>query len=358
MKVLVVKLHALGDLVIATPALRRLRDGLPDARIDLLTTSWCAPVLMNNPLIDRTVVIENDIFFKPRPNTVVPFLRLVHRLRREDYDSAVIFHRHRLVELFIRLAGIPRRFYFDGDNTHNSVHLDERRHSALTAWELADLAVRELGGDRAAVPFLEDLKYEWHISPDEMESADAILTSFGLTAGGFAVLLPGGGVNPNISNTERRWPVDRFVELAGRIEGELGLRIVLAGAENDREVADWMESSSNRPLINLCGMYDLRITAAIFKRSGLIVCNDSGPLHIAAGVGAPVVGIFGPTSQKQKLPPGGTSVAACRDIPCRPCYFSVFKGCIFDSIRCMEELTAEEVMSAVLTVRKNVKKSA
>jgi len=347
LKILVVKLHALGDLVIATPALRRLRDGLSDARIDLLTTTWCAPAIEGSPFIDRSIVVSNDIFFKPGPDTVIPFMRLVSRLKREKYDAAVIFHKHHLVKLFVRLVGISKRFHFNGDTGRSSVFLNEMRHCALTAWELADLAVCELGGVQAEPPFLEDLRYEWYVTRDEQELADRILSESGVDVDGYAVLLPGGGVNPSVRDTVRRWSVDKFVKLAERVNEELDLEIVLSGGGDDLEIAEQVEKTSRVKIVNLCGRLNMRISAAIMQKARLVICNDTGPLHVAAAVGVPVVGIFGPTGERMKLPPGKTTYAACLDLSCRPCYFGIFKGCIFNKIRCMDELSVDDVMSVV-----------
>ena len=83
------------------------------------------------------------------------------------------------------------------------------------------------------------------------------------------------------------------------------------------------------------------------KLSRMVICNDSGPLHVASAVKAPTVAIFGPTGEKLKLPPGKNISSVALDLPCRPCYFGTFKGCIFDNVRCMDELTVNQVMDVV-----------
>lgn len=124
MKLLIVKLHALGDLVIATPAIRRLRTGLKDARIDLLTTEWSAPAMEGNPNLDRLIVVDDAIFFNPGIGTFIPTVRLIGKLRREKYDAAVIFHQHRFIKLFVKMTGISKRFGFGEEDNNKFV----RRH--------------------------------------------------------------------------------------------------------------------------------------------------------------------------------------------------------------------------------------
>ncbi len=381
MKLLIVKLHALGDLVIATPAIRRLRTGLKDARIDLLTTEWSAPAMEGNPNLDRLIVVDDAIFFNPGIGTFIPTVRLIGKLRREKYDAAVIFHQHRFIKLFVKMTGISKRFGFGEEDNNKfvrrhpsagdppagglltaedrqrSVRLDESRHSALTAWELADLAVCELGGDPVEPPLLDELRYEWFVQAGEIEEAERILNDIGIAVchserseesdGDFVVILPGGGVNPSVKDTVRRWSSEKFRQLAMRIRDEFDLRVILLGGESDNKTAQEVSGDDTTGIINHCGKYNLRIAAAIMKKSRFVVSNDTGPLHIAAGVNVPVVGIFGPTGIGQKLPPGERTYAASLKLPCSPCYFGVFKACIFDSIRCLEELDVETVMAVV-----------
>ena len=347
MTLLIVKLHALGDLVIATPAIRRLRMGLKDARIDLLTTRWSAPAVEGNPNLDKLIVVDDTIFFNPDIGTFIPALQLVRKLRREKYDAAVIFHRHRFIKMFVMMTGISRRFSFSEEDNNKSVRLDEARHSAMTAWELADLTVRELGGDSVKQPLLDELRYEWFVREGEIEKAERILNDVNISDDDFAVILPGGGVNPSVNDIVRRWSSEKFRQLAMRIIDEFDLRVILLGSESDNITAQEVSGDDTKGIVNHCGKHNMRISAAIMKKSRFIVTNDSGPLHIAAGVNVPVVGIFGPTGIRLKLPPGEISYAASLKLPCSPCYFGVFKACIFDSIRCLEELDVETVMTAV-----------
>jgi len=335
-------------LVIASPAIRRLCKGLNDARFDLLTTNWTAPAAVGNPCINQTITINSKVFFSPSLWSIAPAIQLLSAIKHQRYDAAVIFHRHRLIENFIWLAGIEKRFCFNGRNKFRSIHLAENRHSALTAWELADLTVRGLGGEKTEYPTLDDLKYEWYIEDCDYKNADIILRTAGLTGKDFVTIFPGGGVNPNSSESVRRWSVEKYAELSKRIMDELGLRIVILGSETDSEAAISVSRKTGTGVVNLCGKSDIRSTAAIMKRSHLVISNDSGPLHIAAGIGAPVVGIFGPTGVKLKMPSGKKSFSAALGLPCSPCYFSTFRACIFDRIRCMDDLTVDKVMPVVM----------
>lgn len=346
MKLLVVKLHALGDLVMHTPALRRLRDGLPDARIELLTTDWAAPAMLNLNLYDELISVSTSYFFSRKASSISGLARLALKLRSRGYHSAVVFHLSKMINLFIAATGVRRRFRYVAQDAPAGVQLNEFRHNGMTAWDLADIAVRELGGRPAASPTLSDLRYEWMVGADELTSAKRVLISCGVKLEQMAILLPGGGANPRDIAYVKRWSPRGFAEVARWLHKERGLDIVLLGAASDQAPSKAVADAAAIPIHDLAGVMDIRTTAAMMSLGRLVIANDSAPLHIAAAVGAPTVAIFGPTGANTKLPPGPQVRAVSSGLPCSPCYYATFHGCLFDSIRCMDQLTAERVIAA------------
>ena len=368
MKLLIVKLHALGDLVIITPAIKRLRDGFPDAQIDLLTTDWSAPVVVSNPWLDDVFVESNGIFFDSGINTLIPTIKIVKKLCTKNYDAAVVFHSNFKIRVFAKALGVRNCFSFRPANnagdfiktSSDTVPLDEERHSALTAWELSDFSVRKLGGKPINPPELGALRYEWYIQDTEHTSAINALNGVSLSPGKFAVVMPGGGVNPNSREDVRRWDPSKFADLIVRVNKELNTPVVLLGGHSDIDVSqrvksniaayfnqEGCDSGKAESVIDWTGEHNLRLAAAIMNEAKFVITNDTGPLHIAGALDVPTVGIFGPTGYRLKLPPGKHCFSANSDLPCSPCYFSSFKRCIFESIRCMEQLQVDDVMQVV-----------
>ncbi len=367
MKLLIVKLHALGDLVIITPAIKRLRDGFPEAQIDLLTTDWSAPAIVSNPYIDNIIIEKISTFFDPGFSTLIPTLKVIRKLRLQNYDAAIAFHSNKKIHNFVTAIGIRDKFVFKsgrsaGDFLNNdkfSVPLDEERHSALTAWELSNCAVKRMGGKLDHPVVLDDLRYDWYIQDSERLRASKILSEAGLDSQNFVVVLPGGGVNPNTKEMVRRWDSKRFGDLSVEIKEVLGTPIVLMGGKIDNDVCQDVEKhiskvhskdewgNKNHKPINWAGEHNLRLASAIMAEAKLVITNDTGPLHIAGALGVPTIGIFGPTGYRLKLPPGDHCFSANSNLPCSPCYFGSFKRCIFESIRCMDELKVSDVMKVV-----------
>ncbi|MFN3821356.1 MAG: glycosyltransferase family 9 protein, partial [bacterium] len=202
-KLLVVKLHALGDVVIHTPALKRLREGLNDWKIEFLTIPWSAPPVYHSVRINKLVLIDNDIFFKPRLMTFFPTLQTWWDLKKEKYDAILVCHRHKMIVTYFQLLNVRRFFAYNLPG--RGVLMDEGHHCVMTAWELGNFAAEALGATSLDKPELQDIRLEWFISDEEREEAKNILHRWGLDNESFIVFCPGGGVNPRVHSPDRRW---------------------------------------------------------------------------------------------------------------------------------------------------------
>ncbi len=344
---LIVKLHALGDLVIISPALKRIRAAFPDAKIDLLTTNYTVPAAVNNPNLDKLIVVPNDLFFSPSSGTILPTLKLIRQLRSKHHNAAIIFHRHRAISSFVQVAGISKRFSFGGGETAFTIPLDELRHSVSTACDLADHAIYGLTGRKNPPANIEDLRLEWFPTAEESAFASDFLKEKGLNCGAFVIFYAGGGESPGHDGHHRRWKIENFVELARLIQRRHKLSVILMGGASDVELSEDIASRSGDSVSNWAGRFNIRQSAAITSFARLVVSNDSGPLHFSAAVSVPCVGLFGPTGSYRKMPPGERNIAVTAGLPCSPCYFGRFEGCLFDTTKCMESLTVESVFQAV-----------
>lgn len=335
-----------------TPAISRIREGFPEANIDILTTKWSAPAVENNPKLNKFHVIDERLFFNPGLATILPTLKLILKLRREKYSCAVIFHANKVVHKFISTLGIRDKFNYDftPKGSKSTIYLNPEVHSAITAWKLADLAVNNLSGDNAEAPLLEDLRYEWYLSESERTIAEDIIANQNLRPKEFIVVMPGGGENPRTTDYVRRWNSNKFKDVIDLLLKNTDYRIVLMGGNSDIEMCEEIQRNLDSPLANWAGSHPMRISAAIMKLSRLVLVNDTGPLHIAAALGVPLVAIFGPTGDNLKLPPGEFSYSIKTGISCSPCYYDSFHACIHDNIKCMNDLTVEQVYEKMLFV--------
>lgn len=337
-KILVVKTHALGDILLLTPALRALKKFYPAAKIDFLTGHWSVEAIKSNPYIDSVFSIPDKVFHRPKP---LALISLARRLRCNAYDLGVVFQPSQLMHWFVKFAGV-RRIAAPVSNgfrypVHNasSWRLDRNRYIVEDFLDV----IRVLGipSDGVALDF---------VIPVEAEQAMAgVLSDRNLRTGEYLVISPGGGRNPRDWVAQKMWPVDSYFQLVERLQSD-GIKVVLAGAESDREQIKTLLDIPG--VIDLVGSTSFAELAELLKKARMLVTNDSAPMHLALSVGCPFVALFGPSRWRALLPEIGRFVVIHADIPCSPCYDNEpFGKCDrFDCIRSIEVGTVyESVMS-------------
>ena len=289
-RALVIKPAALGDVIQATPALAALRGAIPRAHITLAVGSWSKPAAENNPDVDG--ILDCGAFGTPGRFGLLDTWRFARRIEPEGYDLAVVLDRSPKVAIAPWLAGIPHRAGIDSSGRGFALTMrvpwDRPRHEA----ELMLDVVRALG--IAPDP---ELRTKHVPSDDSRRFAERVLQEWSLAdASPLVVVHPGGASNPGMVMGEKRWPAPRFASLADRLVDEVGARIVIVGHGADQPLGRQMRLAMRHASVDLVGQTpNIGQLAALLERCHLYVGNDSGPLHLAAAVGTPVVGLFGPT---------------------------------------------------------------
>ena len=307
-RVLVVDLDNLGDLLLATPAIRALRHRFPSATLDALVTAYAAPTLLGNPHIDEILTCDKSVAVGP----LWPRARLAWRLRRRRYDLGVILEAHwgyaGFAELLLAAAGIPRRLGRDLGK-HRDLLTDavpvRQQH-----WIDAYLDVVGLAG---AVPDAHGM--EAHIRHEDAQAAAAWAKTHGADRSAPLVLFPGG----NQHLISRRWGARGFAAVGDALAPRLGALVVVIGGHQDAALADEVLRLMTVPAASAAGALSWGATGALLRRCRLFVTNDSGPMHLGAAVGAPTVAVFGPTDPAV-FGPRDTAHAIVRTaLPCSPC---------------------------------------
>jgi heptosyltransferase-2/heptosyltransferase-3 len=295
-RILVVKPCCLGDLLMATPALRALKQHFPEASIHVLTTEWCAPALAGNPNVSST-------FRFPDAITMTRYVVLARRLKERNYDIGISLDRSPMMNGLLRLANIPIRAGIDSSGrgiglTHRAVPRPDTHES-----ELYLAVVAALGA------ISDDTTPEFH--PSDAARARARELVAGSTAPR-VVIHPGGAVNPGARMLSKRWSAIMFGELASSLIQQYQADIFVIGSDSDREAVQTTVDFTDGPVANLSRRLSIDETAALCEQADLYIGNDSGMSHLAAAVGAPTVTIFGPTDPTLYRPLGSKSLV------CRP----------------------------------------
>jgi heptosyltransferase-2 len=339
MNLLVLRYRFIGDTILTVPFLRNLRRAYPDARVDLVVAPNSSDALRGIPYVDEFIVYDPPTIHADsggRHRTLLSKARFIAELRKRRYDKAYVLKRSFSSAAIAFLSGARERIGFDTEG--RAFLLTKRvpyRHDQHEVRNFLDV----LRADGVAVP--DDHLEAW-ISPEEAGFAEAFLAERKVTPGERIV-----AIHPFCANQARAWHEDGFIECANALQERFGVRILLLGGKKDREMADAIAGRIRPAPITAVGGTDLRQSMALLSKCVLLVCNDSGIMHLAAALDLPLIALFGPQSPVKFGPWGKRCRVLYRRFPCSPCRQRFFEECE-PSPRgkpmCMEKITVEEVM--------------
>ena len=346
MKILLIRLRLVGDVVFTTPAVRAIRRRFPHAHITYLIEEGAAPVLRGNPNVDELIVAAH----RRGRARLADDLRLVRRLRAARFDLVVDFHGGPRSSWLTWLSGAPRRIgyrvqgrtWMYTDRVARPREL-RPRHSVENQWDLlAPLDIAPPDRERDPVDMPEDSEARARVV--------SRLAAAGVGPGEDVVVL-----HVSAGNPFRRWPAASFAETAARLaEAGSARRIVFTSGPSDAAAAGAVARTARDRLgpamaarIVLCEDFDLPELRALIQRASLYIGGDSGPLHIAATTGTPIVALFGPTLPERSVPwrPAHLVSEAVQPgaLPCRPCDQ---RRCTPGDFRCLTSIAPGAVVAA------------
>ncbi len=330
MKLLLVRLSSLGDVVLATAAVEALAAEAPGARVDVLTKPSFRPVFGGNRGVRRVLGWEAGRGVAD----------LARELRREGYDGVVDLHanlRSRLLQL--ALPG-PRWSRYAKGSLRRRAAVRLGRPDLLSADHVVDRYLAAL------LPFgVTGARHLPRVYPGGAERgrAEELLGRVGWDGREPLVALA-----PGARWATKQWPPHRWTETCRRLAAEGLGRPVLVGGPEDRALCGELAAAVGGRAVDLAGRTSILETAAVLGRCGVLVTNDSAPLHLAVAVGTPVAALFGPTVPGFGFAPLGPRDRVLeRDLPCRPCSLHGGDRCPLGHHRCLEEVGAEDVLPEV-----------
>ncbi len=318
-----------GDAVMATPALRALRGRFPEVHMTLLARRNLKDLLRGLPWADRVVTHRKKV----GPAT------LARRLRAGNFDTALLLPGSFRTALIVRMAGVPNRIGYDRDGrgfllTGRVLPLKEEGRFVPTPAVGSYLGLAAYLG-----AFSRDKTLELPVTPRDEAAAASALRRADVGAGEeLAVLIPGASYG-----SAKCWPPGYFAKVADQLAGR-GLRAVLAGAPSERPIISEIRRISSTPPADLAAAgLTLGGLKAVAQRAKIMITGDTGPRHIAAAVGTPVVTLFGPTDPAWTVIDFPHERQVSVPVFCGPCQR---KTCPLDH-RCMTRLTPPMVLEAV-----------
>jgi lipopolysaccharide heptosyltransferase I len=302
MKVAIVKLSALGDVVHALPVAAALRAARPAVRITWLVEPRNAPVLAGHPAIHDVITVDTRRWRRARrPAALLGVGReiaaLRRRLRATRFDVAIDLQDLVKSGVLTRMTGAPLRVGFDAAYCRERASaLFTNRHvrPPTAARHVVDQYLSLL----SALSITPAARAEFRLPCDEAAetSIDEAFAASGLKARDRLVV-----VNPGAGRPEKRWPLDRFAGLAARLARDVAARVLVVWGPAERPMAEAIAESGGA---TLAPPTDLLALLAVLRRASVVVAADTGPLHLAAALGVPCIGLFGPTSAVRNGPYG------------------------------------------------------
>ncbi len=287
-RILVCGPNWIGDGVMAMPALQMFREQTPDCTVSMLVKPAMGVLWAMHPDVDEVLLL---------PPGLRGIFQAAARLRETTWEAAYVLPNSVRATLPVRLGGIATRIGFARSQgrlllTHRVAQIEgpERRHQA---YEALDLLLPDCGEQRLPPPRIEVPEADRHEATRLLPGEETRWIG----------ILPGASRGPS-----KRWPAGHFHALSEQLSREDNTRIVLMGGSAERSLCESVAQGLSPHAVNLAGHTTLSLWAALLERCRVVVCNDSGGMHLAAAVGTPVVALFGQTDPSITGPLGRAEV--------------------------------------------------
>lgn len=331
-RVLIVRTDRLGDVVLSTPVIQAVKEAWPDSYIAMMVSPQARDIVEGNPYLNETIVFDKKKF-RGFFGTII-FSGI---LRKERFDIALVLHPLTRIHVILWLAGIKKRVGFDRkagflltDRIPHTKQLGEKHEIDYNLDVLRAVGInpkkREL-----LVP----------VKPDDKFRISRILRENGIFDKDDYVV-----IHPAASCPSKRWPAEKFAQAADRIAEALHKKVVIVAGAADSRFGRAVREAMDHEALDLSGDLSVGELAALLAGAKLLISNDSGPVHIAAALGVPVVAIFGRNqpglSFRRWGPVGKHDIILHKDVGCLNCLAHECK----DGFKCLLAIEAEEVVAA------------
>lgn len=339
-RILLLRLERIGDLLMVLPGIAAVRALAPAARIDLVVGSWNAELARAIPFVNDVILLDARWLGRDDQGLGVPaLLRAARGWRSREYDLAINFEPDVRSNLLLAASGaawtVGYRSGGGGALLDHALEYDPRAHTSDNAVRLVSAAF-----DRPAL----DQSPRLSIPEDRRQAANALIA--GVRRPLIALHVSGG-------RAIKQWPPERFAVVARHLVETRRATIVLTGAPDDRSLIDAVAKMLPAgSFIDVSSVGNLMTVAALLEEADVMLTGDTGPMHLAAAVGTPIVAVFGPSDPRRYAPRGPHDRVVRVDLPCAPCNRIRLPParCTVGTPDCLTGVTTEAVVSAVSAV--------
>jgi heptosyltransferase II len=331
-RILITRTDRLGDVVLSTPVVRHLRKLYPEAYLAFMIRPETRDVVANDPCLDEVIIYDKRGLHK----SFISSIRFAISLKRKKFDTAIALHPTNRMHIVFFVARIPERIGYNNKMGllltkafPNFKHLG-KKHEVDYNFELLERA----GFDTKAA----DRRPYMVRSPENKALVDSVMKDLSLE--GRIIAIHAGASCPS-----KRWPPERFAEVADALAAKYGAQIVLVGGAETDVFSGRVASAMTVKATDMTGKFLLGELAEFLSRCSLFISNDSGPVHVSAAVGTPCVVIFGRNdpglSPERWGPIGDHNRMLHRNVGCQRC---LAHNCL-RGFACIKAVSAREVIS-------------
>lgn len=333
-RILVFNVNWLGDVLFSTAAFKALRKAYPSAYIGCVVHPRAKEILEGNPNINEIIIFDE----KEKDKHLINKFKFISDIKKKKFDTVYLFHRSFTRLMLMVLADIPRRIGYRAKK-RSSLFLTKIIPVPKASMHRVEYFLNIL---RACDIPCDDGNYEFFLDSNSRKKIRVMLESQGVNKDDFVITL-----NPGGNWMLKRWVPEYYAQLANVLIQKYKARIIITGSANDLPLAQYIASKIETKPIIACGKTTLKELGALLERSNLFISADSGPVHIAASLGVPIVALFGPTSPQVTGPLGkGKIMIIHKDIGCViPCYKVDCKD-----NRCMKAISVNDCLEAASAI--------
>jgi len=349
-KFLIINPYGIGDVLFTTPLLRAIKEADPENTVSFWSNERVRGILEDNPILDNVFALSRGdlkkIYQQSYLEAIHKSVVLLRQIKKERFDVTLDFSLDYRYSLICKVLGIKRRIGFDFRNRGrfltDRVCIDGYSDKHMVEYYSNLLSFIDIPLKATALNLF--------VSQDSSIRAQGILSRARLSDTDLLVgIAPGAGASWGKDAHLKHWPALKFAQLADRIIGDLGARIILLGDDSEKTISEVIVAAMKNKPLDLTGKTNLRELAAIISHLKLLVTNDGGLLHMAVALGVETVSVFGPVDERVygPYPKGPRHIVVKKDVSCRPCYREFRMPLCEHDRECIKNITLDEVYNAV-----------
>ncbi|MFC1666782.1 glycosyltransferase [Candidatus Omnitrophota bacterium] len=329
-RILVIKIGAVGDVILAVPSMRTIKNNFPKAFISVLVGTESRRVLKKCPYIDDIILYDR----KGKDKGLKGLVNIGAIIKRRAFDMSIDLQNNRASHMLAWIGAVPKRFGYS--NSKMGFLINNRlKHLKIGIGPLEEqfrvlkrAGINTIGASKRLEiwPGKEDFLYVDNFLKNEWVGEGQILV----------------GINIGSSWKTKRWPLKCFAELSDRLAVKHIRVVVTASREEEEQAADFVNRARSK-VINAAGKTTVTQLAALIKRCKVFVTGDSAPMHLASSMATNFIALFGPTDPRRHFEPTDKGVVIRKEVSCSPCYKSSCKNIV-----CMDKISVDEVYKLVM----------